>query len=73
MEGFLLELLKQGGFAAVAALAIWFAVRKDRQCTQLYDRLERKSEKYLEQHLKLERELNETITALSDALDVEVK
>jgi hypothetical protein len=39
----------------------------------LYDRLEKKSEKYLEQHLKLERELNDTITALSDALDVEVK
>jgi len=73
MESVLFELLKQGGFAAVAALAVWFAMKKDKLCSQLYDRLEKKSEKYLEQHLKLERELNETISALSDAMGVEVK
>ena len=68
-----LELIKQGGFAAVAALAFWFAMKKDRQVTLLYDRLEAKSEKYLEQHNELAKELNETITALTDALEVEVE
>ena len=72
MENLIFELLKQGGFAAVAALAFWFAMKKDRQVTVLYDRLEAKSEKYLEQHLKLEGELNETVSALVDALEMEV-
>ena len=73
MDDLLLELLKQGGFAAVAGLSIWWAIRKDRQVISLYDRLERKSEKYLEQHNKLAKELNDTISALADALEVEVK
>lgn len=72
MDSFFIEILKQGGLATIAVVAIIFAVRKDRQCTQLYDRLERKSEKYLEQNLKLERELNETISALAEALEMEV-
>jgi len=31
----LLELIKQGGFAVVAAFALWFAIKKDRQVTSL--------------------------------------
>jgi len=67
----LVELLKQGGLAAVAVIAIYVALKKDKQVTSLYDRLEAKSEKYLEQHLRLEKELKETISALGNALKME--
>jgi len=73
METVLIEIAKQGGFAFVAALAIWFALKKDRQVSQLYDRLERKSEKYVEKYQALSRELNDTVAALADALDLEVE
>lgn len=73
MEQFILELAKQGGFAIVAALAIWFAIRKDKQATTLYDRLEAKSEKYVEKYSALSKELNETVAALADALDMEIE
>ena len=78
-----LEIIKQGGFAAVAVLAFWLAYKKDKQVitiqkekdeivAKLYDRLEAKSEKYLEQHNVLARELNDTVSALADALELEV-
>jgi hypothetical protein len=73
MEQFILELAKQGGFAIVAALAIWFAIRKDKQASTLYDRLEAKSEKYVEKYSALSKELNDTVAALADALDMEVE
>lgn len=64
----LLEVLRQTGLAGVATLSIWFAVRKDRQVTRLYDRLEAKTDKYIEKYTALSVELNETIDALTDAL-----
>lgn len=69
MSDWVFELLKQGGLALVAGIAMFVAWRKDRLCCALYDRLERKSEKFLEQLLALERELNETIAALVDAIE----
>jgi len=72
MEGLLLGLVKQGVFAVVAALAFWFAWRKDKQVAALYDRLEKKSEKYVEKYSELAKELNDTTTALAKALDIEV-
>lgn len=69
MDSLLQEILKQSGFAIVAAIAFWFAMRKDRQCTMLYDRLEQKSDKYLEQNVRLQKELNETISALVKELE----
>jgi len=69
MSDWVLELLRQGGLTLVAGIAMFVAWRKDRLCCALYDRLERKSEKFLEQLLALERELNETIAALVDAIE----
>jgi hypothetical protein len=73
MESILIEIAKQGGFAFIAAVSLWFALKKDRQVSQLYDRLERKSEKYVEKYTDLSRELNDTVSALADALDLEVE
>jgi len=64
----LLEILRQTGLAGIAVIAIWFAIRKDRQVTRLYDRLEAKTEKYLAKYTSLSTELNETIAALTDAV-----
>jgi len=73
MPDLVVELLKQGGLAVIAGVALFFAWRKDRLCCLLYDRLERKSEKFLEQLLDLERELNETIAALVEAIEARRK
>lgn len=73
MEGLIADLLKQGAFAATAAIAFWIAWRKDRQVTALYDRLEAKSEKYLEQYNRLAVELNDTIAALADSIETGVE
>lgn len=73
METVLIEIAKQGGFAFIAAASLWFALKKDRQVSQLYDRLERKSEKYVEKYQSLSRELNDTVSALADALDLDVE
>ncbi len=67
----LLEILRQTGLAGIAAIAIWFAIRKDKQVTRLYDRLEAKTEKYLEKYTTLSTELNETVSALTDALNLD--
>ena len=71
MEEILFGFVKQGGFGLIAAIALWVAITKDKQVAALYDRLEAKSEKYLEQHLQLEKELKETVGALADALEME--
>lgn len=67
----LLEILRQTGLAGVAIIAIWFAIRKDRQVTRLYDRLEAKTEKYSEKYSALSAELNETVGALTEALNLD--
>jgi|GEM_PF-4427456 len=68
----LLEICKQAGLAGIAIVAIWFWIRKDRQVTRLYDRLEAKAEKYLEKYVALSTELNDTIATLTDTLDLEL-
>jgi hypothetical protein len=74
------ELIRQGGFAAVAGLTIWLLIRKDRQVAAkdeqiagLYDRLEAKSERYVQKYTQLSTELNQTVGALADALELEVE
>ena len=72
MEALLIELAKQGVLAVVTAVAVWFALRKDRQVSALYDRLAEKSETYLQAFADLNREMCATVNALADALDLEV-
>lgn len=67
----LLEILRQTGLAGIAIIAIWFAIRKDKQVTRLYDRLEAKTEKYSEKYSALSTELNETVGALTEALNLD--
>ena len=67
----ILEILKQTGLAGLAAIMTWLWIRKDRQVTRLYDRLEAKTEKYSEKYSALSTELNETVAALTDALEEE--
>lgn len=69
MESLLLKILEQGGFAVVAVLAIYFAMRKDKQVSSLYERLEAKSEKYVEKYAKLSSELEKTISVLVETLE----
>jgi hypothetical protein len=71
----LLEILKQGGFAAVAALITLLYFRKEKECEnyratihQLYDRLEKKSEKYLDQTIRLGHQVSKAITALTEEI-----
>lgn len=71
MEDLLFELMRQGGFAFVAGIAIWFAWRKDKQNEKLYSRLEWKTDKYVEQYSKLTNELNQTLSALADSIEIE--
>lgn len=79
----ILEALKQTGLAFLAVVAILWAFRKDKearlaraekdkQIISLYDRLEAKSETYVEKYMSLSKELNDTVASLADALDVEV-
>jgi len=67
----ILEILKQTGLAGLAAIMTWLWIRKDRQVTRLYDRLEAKTEKYSEKYSALSAELNETVAALTDALNLD--
>lgn len=72
----LFEVLKQGGFAAVAALVTLLYFRREKECEnyrilvgQLYERLEKKSEKYLDQTIRLGNSLNQTIKELTEELN----
>lgn len=72
------ELIRQGGFAVVAGIALWLLLKKDRQVAAkdeqiagLYDRLEAKSERYVQKYTQLSTELNQTVGALADALELE--
>jgi len=67
----ILEILKQAGLAGLAAIMTWLWIRKDRQVTRLYDRLEAKTEKYSEKYSALSAELNETVGALTEALNLD--
>lgn len=71
MENLLLKILEQGGFAVVAIIAIWFAIKKDRQASSLYERLEAKSEKYVQKYAKLSSELEKTISVWIETLEKE--
>jgi hypothetical protein len=73
---FLFEILKQGGFAAVAALITLLYFRKEKECEsyrtligQLYERLEKKSEKYLDQTLRLGHQTTNAIAALTEEIN----
>lgn len=79
----LLEILRETGLAGISIIAIWFAIKKDKQATDvnyrsnkqtagLYDRLEAKTEKYLLKYTLLSTELNQTLAALTDALDLDI-
>ena len=73
MESILLEVVKQGGFAALAVVCFLFALKKDKQVSQLYDRLEEKSEKFYTKYAEITAELNRTITTLAEVLNVKEK
>lgn len=65
----LAEIAGQGLLGIMAALSIIAAIRKDKQVTALYDRLEQKSEKLAEKYSALAEEMNETLRALTDAIE----
>lgn len=67
----LLEILRQTGLAGLAAIAIVFALRKDKRCELLHDRLEAKSDRFVGKYYRLSSELNQTISALVAELDLE--
>lgn len=73
MESILLEVVKQGGFAALAVVCFSFALKKDKQVAQLYDRLEEKSEKFYQKYAEVTAELNKTITTLAEVLNIKEK
>jgi hypothetical protein len=65
----MIEIAKQGLLGVVAVVAMMIASRKDKQVTALYDRLERKSDKAAEKYHELSTEMNETLKALTDAIE----
>ena len=65
------EFASQGLMGVVAILAIIIAVRKDKQVSALYDRLEQKSEKAADKYHTLANEMNDTLRALTDAIEPE--
>lgn len=73
MESFLMEIVKQGGFAALSVVCFLFALQKDKQVAALYDRLEEKSEKFYQKYAEITAELNNTISALAEVMDSKEK
>lgn len=73
MMEILLEILRQTGLAGVAVVAVWFAVRKDRQVTAVYDRMEYKSDRFMKKFYKLSTELGILANELLAILDEQNK
>lgn len=80
MPDWLVELLRQGGFAACAALAIWGWMRKEKECTTLRaevtklvsdnaNRVDKVNEARILEAMKSVEALGRATVALTDAAD----
>lgn len=73
MESILAKFAESGILGIVAAAAIWYAWRKDRECKALYEMYIRKNEDMVERYHDLSTELNGTILALTETIEEEAK